>query len=134
MKKVLVIAPHMDDEILGCGGTIARHVKEGDQLFVSFLAHRIYNRQFNKEKNETEKKHASKAREVLGYKELAFFELKDERFDISVQDIIILLEKYVNKVKPNIVYIPFMNDNNQDHRAVFNAARVVFKASSCLFY
>ena len=125
--NILVIAPHMDDEVLGCGGTIARHVANGDNLFVCFVAYRIYNHQFNKEKNEIEKQHTLKAKVVLGYKEAVFFELKDERLDASVQDIIILLEKYVDKVRPNIVYVPFMGDNNQDHRAVFDAARVVLR-------
>lgn len=128
--NVLVIAPHMDDEVLGCGGTIARHVRSKDNLFVCFVAHRIYNHQFDKEKNEIEKQHAIDAQRALGYKDLAFFELGDERLDASVQDIIIPLEKYVDKIKPNIVYIPFNGDNNQDHRAVFDACRVVLRPSA----
>lgn len=130
---ILIIAPHMDDEVLGCGATIARHVAIGDNLFICFIAHRIYNHRFDKERNEIEKGHANKAKGVLGYKEAAFFELNDERLDASVQDIIILLEEYVNKVKPNIVYVPFMGDNNQDHRAVFDAARVVLRPVSTPF-
>jgi len=130
---VLVIAPHMDDEVLGCAGAIAKHVANKDDVFVCFIAHRIYNHQFDKEKNKIEKQHALKAKEVLGYKESTFFELSDERLDVSVQDIIILLEKYVNKVKPAIVYIPFMGDNNQDHRAVFDAARVVLRPAATPF-
>ena len=125
--NILVIAPHMDDEVLGCGGTIAKHVTAGDDIHISFIAHRVYNHQFDKEKNEIEKKHAYKAKEILRYKELEFFELSDERLDVSVQDIIILLEKYVERINPNIVYVPFMGDNNQDHRAVFDAARVVLR-------
>jgi len=125
--NILVIAPHMDDEILGCGGTIARHVENKDNLFVCFIAHRIYKHKFNKEKDEIEKTHALTAKEILDYKESVFFDLNDERLDASVQDIIILLERYVHKVNPHIVYIPFMGDNNQDHRAAFDAARVVLR-------
>lgn len=131
--NILVIAPHMDDEVLGCGGTIARHTRSKDSLFVCFVAHRIYNHQFDKEKNEIEKQHAIDAQRTLGYKDLAFFELGDERLDASVQDIIIPLEKYVDKIKPNIVYIPFNGDNNQDHRAVFDAARVALRPSATPF-
>jgi LmbE family N-acetylglucosaminyl deacetylase len=43
--KVLVIVAHMDDEVLGCGGTIARHVECGDNVSVCFIAHRAYNHQ-----------------------------------------------------------------------------------------
>lgn len=125
--RILVISPHLDDEVLGCGGTIARHVKEGDELFVCFIANRVYGHKFDIKKYEIEKQCAIRAKRILDYNEAIFLSLNDERLDVSIQDIIILLEKYVNKVKPDIVYIPFMGDNNQDHRAVFDAARVVLR-------
>jgi LmbE family N-acetylglucosaminyl deacetylase len=131
--NVLVIASHMDDEVLGCGGIIARHVANKDKLYVCFIAHRIYGHRFDKKKSEEEKKHALKAKKVLGYKESIFLDLDDERLDICIQDIIIPLERYVNKIRPNIVYCPFRQDNNQDHRAVFDAARVVFRPSATPF-
>ena len=125
--KVLVIAPHMDDEVLGCGGTIARHVECGDNVFVCFVAHRAYNHQFNDERNEVEKEHANRAKEVLNYKESVFLELNDERLDACVQDVIIPLEEYITRIKPQIVYSPFCNDNNQDHQAVAKAVQVVLR-------
>jgi len=131
--KVLVIAPHMDDEVLGCGGTIARHVESGDNVFVCFIAHRVYNHQFNDERNEVEKKHANRAKEVLNYKGPVFLGLNDERLDTCIQDIIIPLEGYISKVKPDVVYSPFYGDNNQDHRAVFDAVRVVIRPSTADF-
>lgn len=127
MKKVLVIAPHMDDEVLGCGGVIARHVKEKDSVYVAFVAQRIYSHQFDREKNEIEKSHSLDAKNSLDYEESVFFNLPDERLDVSIQDVIISLEGYVNKIKPSIVYVPFMRDNNQDHRVVFDAARVALR-------
>ena len=84
--KILVIAPHMDDEVLGCGGTIARHVENGDDLSVCFIAHRIYNHKFDKKKNDIEKKHVGKSKKILGYKGSVFFELNDERLDVCIQD------------------------------------------------
>lgn len=131
--KVLVIAPHMDDEVLGCGGVIAKHLKNKDDVFVCFIANRIYHHRFDKEKNDIEKLHAMEAKKILGYKQAVFLELNDERLDISIQDIIILLEKYVNKIKPAVVYVPFQGDNNQDHRAVFDAARVVLRPVAAPF-
>ena len=131
--KALIIAPHMDDEVLGCGGTIARHVQAKDDVFVCFVAHRIYDHEFDQEKNDLQKQHALKAKEALGYKENVFFGLNDERLDSSVQDIIIPLEKYVSRIKPDSVYCPFYMDNNQDHRAVFDAARVVLRPAATPF-
>lgn len=131
--KILVIAPHMDDEVLGCGATIAKHMENGDTLFVIFIAHRIYNHQFDKEKNEIEKQYANKAKELLGYQELVYCDLNDERLDTCIQHIIIPLENYVSKIKPDVVYCPFHGDNNQDHRAVFDATRVVLRPQSSAF-
>ena len=53
--KILVISPHLDDEVLGCGGTIARHVKNHDDLFVCFIANRVYGHKFDIKKYEIEK-------------------------------------------------------------------------------
>ena len=131
--NILVIAPHMDDEVLGCGGTIARHVENGDNLFVCVVAHRIYNHRFDKKKNELEKSHAVKAKEILRYEELVFLELNDERLDACIQDIVIPLEKYIFKIKPDIIYCPFRGDNNQDHRAVFDAVRIAIRPSASTF-
>ena len=96
-------------------------------FFVCFVAHRVYNHKFDTRKNEIEKAHALKAKEILRYKEAVFFELNDERLDVCAQDIIIPLEQYILKIKPAIVYCPFKGDNNQDHRAVFQAARVALR-------
>jgi len=131
--KILVIAPHMDDEVLGCGGTIARHAKEGDEVSVCFIAHRVYNHRFNRKKNDIEKSHAARAKGILGYRESVFFGLNDERLDICAQDIIIPLERYIFKKRPDIVYCPFGGDNNQDHRAVFDAARVALRPLAAPF-
>ena len=123
----------MDDEVLGCGGTIARHVENGDTLFVCFIAHRVYKHQFDVAKNDVEKQHAVKAKKIFGYKESVFFDLNDERLDTCIQDILIPLEEYVFKTKPDIVYCPFRGDNNQDHRAVFDATRVAARPSAATF-
>jgi len=129
MNNVLIIAPHMDDEVLGCGGAIAKHVAYGDKVSVIIIAHRAYLHSFNPNLNDREKTHALKAKKLLGYHDLIFLDLPDERLDAALQEIIIPMEKYLFKIKPGTVYIPFEGDNNQDHRAVFNAVRVVLRPS-----
>lgn len=131
--KVLIIAPHMDDEALGCGGIICRHKDNHDDVRVIFVAHRLYNHSFDERKNRIQKKHALKAKNVLKYDEAVFLDLDDERLDSCLQDIIIPLEKAVEKIRPDIVYLPFSGDNNQDHRAVFSAARVVFRPTASVY-
>jgi LmbE family N-acetylglucosaminyl deacetylase len=97
------------------------------------VAHRVYNHRFDRQKNAIEKAHVLKAKALLGYKESVFFELDDERLDACVQDIIIPLERYLFKIRPDIVYCPFYGDNNQDHRAVFDAVRVAARSSATPF-
>lgn len=133
MNNVLIIAPHMDDEVLGCGGIIAKHKDNGDSVSVIFIAHRVYNHCFDEQRDNIEKSHATKAKDVLGYDDAIFLDLPDERLDTAVQDIIIPLEKNIDIIKPSIVYIPFSGDNNQDHRAVYNASRVVLRPSATPF-
>lgn len=132
-RKVMVLAPHMDDEVLGCGGTICKHKAMSDKVTVIFFAHRIYNHRFDEKKNAIEKGHALKAKKVLGYDNALFLNLNDERLDACLQDIIIPLEKNINKIKPDVIYLPFRQDNNQDHRAVFDAARVALRPAATPF-
>jgi LmbE family N-acetylglucosaminyl deacetylase len=122
--KVLVIAPHMDDEVLGCGGTIRRHVTAGDDVIVCIVTQRAYNHEYDHELISREKDACHRARDILGYNEIVFLDLPDEKLDQSQIDIIVPLEETVNEYRPDIVYLPHRGDNNQDHRAVFEAVRV----------
>ena len=128
--KVLVIAPHMDDEVLGCGGTIIRHVDSGDHVTVCIVANRAYNHKYDQNLIEQEKGCCKKAKEILSYQDLIFLDLYDEKLDQSQIDIIIPLEEVVTKCKPEVVYAPHRGDLNQDHRAVFEAARVVCRPNA----
>ena len=122
--KVLVISPHMDDEVLGVGGTIAKHVENGDEVYVCFIANRIYNHKYDKVASDKEMDNALKAKKVLEYKESKFLNLNDERLDLCIQDILIPLESYKSEINPELVYINHGGDNHQDHKAVFRAAMV----------
>lgn len=122
--KVFVIAPHMDDEVLGVGGTICRHIEMGDEVFVCIVANRAYGHKYDDVAIAEEKSNAKDAKRVLGYKEVRFLDLPDERLDGVLQDIIIPLEDAYNDVAPDVAYVCHRGDNNQDHRAVFQAAMV----------
>jgi LmbE family N-acetylglucosaminyl deacetylase len=126
-EAVLVIAPHMDDEVLGCGGAIGQHVANGDDVYICFVANRIYDHTFDQERSQLQEQHAEKARRVLGYKNKRFLRLMDERLDSCLQDSIIPIEDYTREINPDIVYSPFPFDNNQDHRAVAQAVQVVLR-------
>lgn len=122
--KVSVIAPHMDDEVLGVGGTIMKHILEGDQVSVCMVANRAYGHKYLPDMIERQKEAALRAKEILGYQEIVFLDLNDEKLDKKIINIIIPLEEYIMRVKPDIVYVNHYGDSNQDHQAVFKAAMV----------
>ena len=122
--RVLVIAPHMDDEVLGCGGTIARHVDRGDEVTVCFMANRAYDHEYRDEWIAREEAAAERAREVLGYQRAIYLRLPDEQLDRSQIALITPLESVIADVRPEVVYQNHRGDNHQDHRAVFDAIRV----------
>ena len=128
--KVLVISAHMDDEVLGMGGTIAKHVAAGDEVTVCVACKRAYNHQYDPQIVEEEKTAARRAAEVLGYKDLRFLDLRDELLDDRLSDVIVPLEDCVLKVMPSVVYTHHRGDSNQDHRAVFQASMIACRSVS----
>ena len=128
--KILVIAPHMDDEVLGVGGTIINHVNNGDDVSVCIIANRAYNNNYNEELIKRERKNSVDAKFCLGYQNQFFLGLKDEQLDSKIIDIVIPLEKIFKEVKPDIVYTCFYGDIHQDHKAVFHATMILCRPIS----
>lgn len=122
--KVLVISAHMDDEVLGVGGTIAKYVAAGDQVTACIVCKRAYNHQFDPAVVAEEKSSARRAAEILGYEDLRFLDLRDELLDERLLDVIVPLEACVLSVRPDVVYTHHRGDSNQDHRAVFHASMI----------
>lgn len=120
--NVLMISAHMDDEVLGVGGTIAKHVRAGDAVTVCIACKRAYDHKFDPELVKQEKVSAQRAAEVLGYQDLRFLDLRDELLDERILDVIIPIEECVRDVKPSVVYFHHRGDTNQDHHAVFRAS------------
>lgn len=126
--NVLVIAAHKDDEVLGVGGTIAKHVSAGDRVTVCIACKRAYDHRFDPEKIRAEKACARRAAKILGYRDLRFLDLRDELLDERLQDVLIPLEACVRDVKPKVVYTHHRGDSNQDHQAVFRASMVACRS------
>lgn len=125
---VLVIAAHPDDEILGCGGAMARHIKQGDNVISVILAEgitsrdKIRNRDIHENELSELAKAAKKANEILGVKTLRMFDLPDNRMDsIDRLDIVKVVESFIEEYKPDIVYTHHNGDVNIDHRRIQEA-------------
>jgi len=132
-KKILVIAAHPDDEVLGCGGTIARLTREGHDVYVAILGEGITSRYDKREladqgiiKELRDRSH--QVSKLLGVKELCLYGLPDNRFDtVPLLDIVNIIEKLKKRFQPQIVYTHHCGDLNIDHvithRAVLTATR-----------
>lgn len=128
-KKILVVAAHPDDELLGLGATINRLVKEENcTVRVIILGEGITSRSDsrNREKWDQElqkhRKNIFNAREAIGYHSVGIYDLPDNRFDsVALLDIVKIIEKEKNSFKPDIVFTHHGGDTNIDHRRTFEA-------------
>lgn len=134
-SKILIIVAHPDDEVLGCGGTIVRLTKQGNTVYTAFLGEGITSRYEQREdvdKKLIEELYACsrKAADVLGIEGTFTYNLPDNRFDtIPLVDIVKIIEKLIEKIKPSVVYTHHNGDLNIDHqivhRAVLTATRPI---------
>ncbi len=128
MNKILIIAAHPDDEILGCGGTIARFVREGFEAYTLILGEgktsrdKTRNREKRKEELYVINKETHAANNIIGIKDIFSYNFPDNRFDtVALLDIVKVIEEVKNKIKPDIIFTHFENDLNIDHRITYNA-------------
>ncbi len=126
-KKILILAPHADDEVLGCGGTISRYAKEGKEVNVLILtnanngAPEIYSKkEIKKIRNESKL-----ANDFIGTKKLFFENLPALTLgQYPLYKISNIISKYISKIKPEVVFLPSSNDIHADHKIIFHAAKV----------
>jgi len=127
-NKILIVSAHPDDEVLGCGGTVARLVKEGYQAYTLILGEGITSRDENRDraKRETEiqklKSQAEKANKIIGVEEVFMYDFPDNRFDtVPLLDIVKVIEKIKNDIKPKIIFTHYEKDLNIDHQITYEA-------------
>lgn len=129
--KILVLCAHMDDEVLGIGGTIAKHAAAGHEVRVAILSDRAYGHRFDPVINQQERAATVKAAKILGVRETVFLGLKkDELMDERLLDLIVPLEEQVLEFKPDVAYVHHRGDSNQDHRAMFQASLIACRVIS----
>lgn len=127
-KRILIVAAHPDDEILGCGGTISRLINEGFTAYTLILGEGITARDVKRSRNKRAKElnelkeQAIRANNVLGTKEVFIFEFPDNRFDtVPLLDIIKVVENVKNKIRPHIIFTHHRDDLNLDHQITYKA-------------
>lgn len=122
--KVLIIAPHPDDEVLGCGGTIAKHASAGDEVYLCVVT-KAYSPEWPESEVEERKKEVLRVSEILGIKKTYFLDLPTVKLDTLPQkELNEAISQVVNEVRPEIVYVPHRGDVNRDHQLVFDSTMV----------
>ena len=128
VNQVLVVAAHPDDEVLGCGGAIARHADSGDQVQVLIVAEGSTSRQQERDRAQVRDelsalaKAAQTAGSILGAAGVELLDLPDNRLDsLDRLDLVKRIEQCVQCHQPGCVYVHHAGDVNVDHRRLHEA-------------
>jgi LmbE family N-acetylglucosaminyl deacetylase len=131
--RVLVVAAHPDDELLGVGGTIAHHICKGDQMKVAVMC-KSRSLRSSPDSSEEVSRQAHEAAGILGVSDLVMGELPDQRLDtLSLTDVSLPIEQLVEEWKPEIIYTHFTGDINRDHRILSEAVLVAARPYAAPF-
>lgn len=127
-KTILVVAAHPDDEVLGCGASIAKWTASGDIVHILIMAEGQTSRETSKKRNTKIKElselieSAEQAGKVLGVTSVNFLNLPDNRMDsLNLLDVTKAVEKVIEELKPQIVITHHSGDLNIDHRITHEA-------------
>lgn len=127
-KKILIVAAHPDDEVLGCFGTVSKLIKEGYEAYTLILGEgktsRLDTRKIeeNKEQLEILNDEIKKANDIIGIKKCFVYDFPDNRFDsVDLLDIIKVISKIKEEIKPDIIFTHYENDLNIDHKITYQA-------------
>lgn len=143
-QKVLVLAPHMDDETIGCGGTLALHAQRGAQITVMFLTDgrngsSEVNMMFGKEREQRQKElietrtyEARAALQKLGASRMICLDAEDGALD-KCEWAAEKLRDVLLKLQPEIVYLPFYLEEHPDHRAASGVLLAAVAGTSLQF-
>jgi len=123
--RILILAAHPDDEVLGCGGSIARWNDEGHQVYVHVLSEGT-TAQYDAKEIRTKRDASERIKDILGIREIFHDDLPDAKLDtIPVLSIAKCIEKRLDEIKPDIVFTQHIGDISQDHKAVNEATMIV---------
>ena len=122
MKDVLVVAPHADDESLGCGGTILRHIAEGERVHWLLVTGMTVSHGYTGESVEKRKQEIAAVAKEYSFSSVHELNFIPAALDtLSLGDVIAEVSKVVTKIRPEVVYAPYRNDAHSDHAVVYDA-------------
>lgn len=127
-KKILIVAAHPDDEVLGCGATVAGLARSGAEAYTLILGEGVTSRDEKRDAGRRGgalaelKRHATAANKAIGVKKVFFGDLPDNRFDsVPLLDIVKKVEAVKRGLRPDMVFTHYEKDLNVDHRLTYQA-------------
>lgn len=129
MKKVIIISAHPDDEVLGAGGTVLKHIECGDEVYWLVTTNITASAGFSEERVQSRQKEIRQVEKELGFKKT--FLLDYPTMDLSSSSVITMVPKIsevFNEVKPEIIYCVNRSDAHSDHRITFDAVMACTKS------
>lgn len=127
MKSVLVVAPHADDEILGCGGVIAKHLEAGDKVYIAVMTNAAVGAPelFSPESIENIRAEAKRSHELLGVTDTIYYDFPAPQLEQYPQyKIASALNKLIREKQIDTLFIPHKGDLHLDHGVIYNACLV----------
>ncbi len=125
--RVLAIAAHPDDELLGLGATLARHVEAGDEVVAIVVSEGASSRYEAGAENELQAA-GRKAAKTLGLADIRFLGFPDQRLDtVPLIEVTQRVEKHIDELRPDTLYTHHWGDMNRDHRVVGEAVMVAVR-------
>ena len=124
LGKTLIVAPHPDDEVLGCGGTIARLADSGQEVHVVVVT-RGYEPAFRNEEIEQVRVELAEAHKILGVAQCHFIDLPAAALDtVPAAKLNAAIGDLVREIAPETLFLPFIGDIHIDHQLVFTSGLV----------
>ena len=131
MKKILCIVAHPDDEVLGIGGTLIKHVAYGDSVDIIILSEGETSKSVKIERNSRRLSNAKSCSDIIGSNLYKIFNFPDQQLDkISQLKIVKKLENCLEKLKPDIIYTHHPADINSDHQITAHTTLVAARPRS----
>jgi len=121
---VLVVAPHPDDEILGCGGVMARHAAAGDEVYVAIVT-RGAPELYSAEQVTQTRAELKQAHDVLGVKSVQYLDFPAPRMDtVPRHTVADAIRRVIRQWKPHAMYVPHFGDMHFEHGLTYEACLV----------
>lgn len=129
MSKVLVVSAHPDDEVIGAGGTILKHVASGDEVCWLIITDILSSHGFNQKVIEKRSAEIERVQEMAGFSRVVKFQYPTMTLSSeSIVDMVPKISALMNDFQPEIIYTMNRSDAHSDHRVIFDAVMACTKS------